>query len=154
MKRRLLDTPRAHRGFSLIEVLVALLVLSIGLLGLAMLQVTGMKFNSDAYFRTQATYLAYDIIERVRANGDAVGTDRYVASAPPTGTIPNCDTTACDSTQLATYDLDRWYRKLHTVLPRNPTSDSSIARDVNKYTVTIRWMERELPMQQVWVIQL
>lgn len=145
---------RSDGGFTLIEVLVALLVLSIGLLGLAMLQVTGMKFNSDAYLRTQSTYLAYDIIDRLRANQDAIGTDKYVASARPTGTIPNCDTTECDSTKLAIYDLDRWYGKLHAVLPRNPSSDSSITRTGNKYTITIRWMERELPMQQVWVIEL
>ncbi|HLE93281.1 MAG TPA: type IV pilus modification protein PilV, partial [Sulfuricaulis sp.] len=57
-----------HRGFSLIEVLVALLVLSIGLLGLAALQTTSLQYNTGSYFRTQATFLAYDIIDRMRAN--------------------------------------------------------------------------------------
>src|SRR5690606_3260878 len=62
---------RPQHGFSLIEVLVALLVLSVGLLGLAMLQIEGLKHNTDAYYRTQATVLAYDIIDRMRANSDA-----------------------------------------------------------------------------------
>jgi type IV pilus assembly protein PilV len=154
MKNRLFYTSRINRGFSLIEVLVALLVLSIGLLGLAMLQATGMKFNSDAYLRTQATYLAYDIIDRIRTNKDVAISDPYVASAPPTGTIPNCDTSLCDTAQLVSYDLDRWYGKLHKVLPRDPNADSSIAKNANEYTITIRWMERELPMEQVWVVEL
>lgn len=60
--------PRAARGFTLIEALVALLVLSIGLLGVAALQLTSLQNNSAAAIRTQATYLAYDIADRMRAN--------------------------------------------------------------------------------------
>ena len=51
---------RCQSGFSIVEVLVALFVLSIGLLGLAALQAQGLRFNHDAYVRTQATNAAYD----------------------------------------------------------------------------------------------
>lgn len=54
-------------GFTLIEILVTVIVLSIGLLGLAGLQATSFKFNSTAYQRSQATSLAYDIADRIRA---------------------------------------------------------------------------------------
>ena len=65
--------PQKHqKGFSLVEILVALLILSIGLLGLAALQTTSLKFNTDSYMRTQATYFVYDIIDRMRANSDSV----------------------------------------------------------------------------------
>ncbi|MCC6136508.1 MAG: type IV pilus modification protein PilV [Gammaproteobacteria bacterium] len=60
-------------GFTLIEILVTVIVLSIGLLGLAGLQAVALKFNSTAYQRSQATVLIYDMIERVRSNS---GTDR------------------------------------------------------------------------------
>ncbi|OGI53919.1 MAG: type IV pilus modification protein PilV [Candidatus Muproteobacteria bacterium RIFCSPHIGHO2_12_FULL_60_33] len=55
----------AIAGFSLIEVLVALLVLSIGLPGWAALQTTSLKYNTDSYFRTQATYFVHDIVDRM-----------------------------------------------------------------------------------------
>jgi type IV pilus modification protein PilV len=58
-------------GFTLLEVLVAVLVLAIGLLGLARLQMTVMKSNQSAYLRSQASLLAYDISERMRANRTA-----------------------------------------------------------------------------------
>ena len=58
---------RSH-GFSMIEVLVTLLVLSIGLLGLAAMQVRSIKNTHSAYLRSQATYLAYDMLDRMRAN--------------------------------------------------------------------------------------
>jgi len=57
-----------QRGFTLLEVLIALLVLSIGLLGLAALQTTGLRSNEMASMRTTATQLAYDISDRMRAN--------------------------------------------------------------------------------------
>ncbi|MFL6713216.1 MAG: type IV pilus modification protein PilV, partial [Sulfurifustis sp.] len=73
----------ASQGFTLVEVLVTLVVLSIGLLGLAMLQLESLKHNTDAYFRTQATMLAYEIIDRMRANVDAARGGSYVAAAAP-----------------------------------------------------------------------
>ena len=62
----------AHRsrGFTLVEVLVALVVLSIGLLGVAALQLTSLRSNHSSAMRSQATFLAYDIIDRMRANRD------------------------------------------------------------------------------------
>ena len=86
-----IDTRSAMEGFSLIEVLVALFVLSIGLLGLAALQTTGLKLNHQSYERTQATLQAYDIIDRMRTNksgtGDTVNTtydNVSLGSAPGT----------------------------------------------------------------------
>lgn len=58
-----------QKGFTLLEVLVAMLVLSIGLLGLAGLMASSLRNNHSAYYRTQATWLAYDVIDRMRVNG-------------------------------------------------------------------------------------
>ncbi len=58
-------------GFTLMEVMVALLILSIGLLGIAALQAKSLKINHGAYQRTQAIFLAYDMMDRLRANRTA-----------------------------------------------------------------------------------
>ena len=104
-------------GFTLLEVLIALLVLSIGLLGLAALQTTGLRSNQMASMRTTATQLAYDISDRMRANPQAVAdttNDPYVIAhddAAPT-IATNCKTTDCTPAQLATYDLAQWKNAL------------------------------------------
>ncbi len=58
-------------GFTLLEVMIALLILSIGLLGLAALQANSLKINHGALLRTQATFLTYDMMDRLRANRTA-----------------------------------------------------------------------------------
>lgn len=151
--------PLRHRGFSLIEVLVALLVLSIGLLGLAALQTVSLQYNTGSYYRTQAAFLAYDIIDRMRvnsvavANSDGNGYDQPTSSAV-TATV-NCDTAACSSADLATYDVRRWYDKAVATLPNAATTPPTIDIDSNRRaTITIRWMERDLSWSQQWIVQL
>lgn len=148
-----------NHGFSLVEVLVALLVLSIGLLGLAALQTTSLQYNTGSYFRTQATFMAYDIIDRMRANLSAVansdgnGYDQP-ASANVTAST-NCDTTSCTSAQLALYDVKKWYDRAVATLPEAANFPPTIQIDSsNLVTITIRWRERDLQMSQIWTVQL
>jgi len=68
---------KRQRGFSMVEVLVSLLVISLGLLGLAALQSTSMKSTHSAYLRTQATQYAHDILDRMRANREAARAGAY-----------------------------------------------------------------------------
>jgi type IV pilus assembly protein PilV len=123
-------------GFSLIEVLVAILVLAIGLLGLAALQARGLKFNHDSYARSQATFLAYDIIDLMRANAAGALAGNYVGVANP----GNCDPSKPDDGRtLAARDLACWYASLGAVLP---AGDATIAQNGNQIFITIRWQER------------
>lgn len=160
---------RTYKGFSLIEVLVALLVLSIGLLGLAALQTTSLKFNTDSYMRTQATYFVYDIIDRMRANSDSVvagGTydvPDATSAASIISTYQSCkastcacnDTGACSAAQLATHDLGRWYERMDKVLPGSSSNLATIGIDgAKRVTVTIRWTERDISKNQKWEVQL
>lgn len=62
------NIPRRQAGFSLLEVLIAVLVLGFGLLGFALLQTMNVRFVQSANYRTQATNLAYDLTEQMRAN--------------------------------------------------------------------------------------
>ena len=64
---------RIASGFTLIEVLVALLIVALGMLGNAMLQLQGMKNSNDAYLRSQIGLFAYDIADKIRANRECQG---------------------------------------------------------------------------------
>lgn len=165
---------RTDSGFSLIEVLVALLVLSIGLLGLAMLQVQGMRFTADSYQRSQATILAYDLMDRMRANKVGADAGAYCLTVPApavtcTTTAPpvavTCATSGGCTTKedLAKYDITQWYALQKSSLNVNTTTYSSISRtqvvmpsgnSVWQYTITMRWFDRDLPVSQDWVVEL
>lgn len=119
---------RMHQaGFTLIEVLIALIILSIGLLGLAGLQATGIRQNHSSLLRSQATILAYDIADRVRANRqDALANNVYNialgASASGSG--------------VALADLTEWKAELAQKLP---SGDGSIVRAGTIFTITVTW---------------
>jgi len=165
--------PHTVRGFTLIEILIALLVLSLGLIGLAMLQATGLRFNNDSYMRSQATILAYDIIDRMRANKTSADAGDYCLDsktpACETKTVP-ADEKCGDDTKdgcasgkdVATYDVSRWYA-LQKALLSPGSSPSSIVRKsvtttsgktVFQYEITMRWSERDTNIDQVWVVEI
>jgi type IV pilus assembly protein PilV len=108
---------RACRGVGLIEVMIAIIVVSIGILAVIGMQVTGKQANYDAVQRTTAAHLAYDMIERMRANPSALGA--YAAagvlgngslSAP--GQSCSSTGTACSPAQMAAMDLYEWERAM------------------------------------------
>ena len=103
-------------GFSLTEVLVAMLVLALGLLGLAALQIAGVRSNQTAYYRSIATQLAYDIAYRMRANPVGV-TDGAYNQGTPGSSLTQCETGSCTPDVLAGYDLMQWNSALAANLP-------------------------------------
>lgn len=132
---------RSLQGFSLLEVLVALLVLAIGLLGLAALQARGVKFNHEAYARSQATYLAYEIMDLMRAN--RAKAPLYVTTKPD----GNCACNPSVSTDVAN-DLCCWTHALEAALPSGSfvltqtTGAGTLDENDDRFEVTIRWQER------------
>jgi type IV pilus assembly protein PilV len=106
--------PGLQRGITLLEVLVALVVLSIGLIGLAGLQSTSLRMNNSAYMRSQATALAYDMADRVRANIDAGA----AYDDPTAAATANCEgSTGCSALEMAQNDMFRWLEQISEVLP-------------------------------------
>jgi type IV pilus assembly protein PilV len=129
-----------ERGFSLIEVLVALVVLSVGLLGLAALQSTATQFNASAYTRSQATLLAYDIADRIRANRQAALGGAYTSPYP--GTAPTCADVPAGT--VAQQDLIAWRRALACSLPSG-TGEVAFNAGTQVLTIRVRWDESRDP---------
>jgi type IV pilus assembly protein PilV len=121
------------RGMTLVEVLVALVVLSVGLLGIAALQMTSLRNNLGAHLRSQATVLAYDITDRMRANRTrANDSNDYIRGFGPVA-APAADATLKD------LDLYAWKNALRNTLPGG---DGQIERVGNVFRITIRWTEQ------------
>ena len=145
-------------GFTLLEVLIALLVLSIGLLGLAALQTIGMKFNHQSYQRTQAVFQAYDILDRIRANPR--GRESY-KNVPGNFTVTNTNCiavgTACTAEELANFDIAVWKRAVAETLVDgrasvclgtiNNTANLPCAPGGSVHRVAITWQENDLRMR-------
>ncbi len=102
-----LRQPAANeRGFTLLEVLVTVVIFSVGLLGIAGLQMTGMKQTHNSLLRSVATTQAVDIADRMRANSQAVLDGDYKSA--PTSCTADCASNQCTSAQMAEYDLCQW----------------------------------------------
>lgn len=124
------------KGVSLIEVLVAVIILAFGLLGLAGLQSVSLRNNNSAMMRTQATYLAQDIIDRMRVNKtaaiDDMSYEQAMATAKPT--------VAANSPQDV-IDRNAWLTSIETALP---SGDGEINCDnaTDVCEITIQWNDR------------
>lgn len=145
-------------GFTLIEVLVALLVLAIGLLGLAALQTQGVRFNHDAAVRTQATNLAQDMLERLRIQrmrleelersggppaltypADLVEfTTANFPAEPADGYVCNNATSAAPASQL-----ECWLADVTNMLPEGAATIEQQAADLATLDIELMWLDRE-----------
>lgn len=118
---------QSQQGVTLIEVLVAVIVLSIGLLGLAGLQSVGLTHNQSANFRSTATMMTYSILDSMRANRTEAMNGSYnitLGASIPSGS------------SIAGQDLDNWLSELTL---RLPAGTGAINVDNNVVTVTIQW---------------
>ena len=128
----MISFPRNQRGATLIEVLVALLITAIGVMGAAAVQLNSVKFNQAAKFRSNAVFLANDISDRMWANrvvalkGDY---DIAIDDDAPTGT------------GAVAVDLREW---LGEVALRLPAGDGAVIRDDTRFTIRIQWSEGRL----------
>ena len=128
------------KGFTLLEVMIALVIFSIGLLGLAGLQGISVQNNQVAFSRTVANQLAYDMADRIRNNkaGD------YTVSIP--GSATSCITSSadCNANALALYDLYDWNRTLNDAKNNLSNVVGTVTRNGSVYTITIAWDEKNL----------
>ena len=139
---------RQTQGFTFIEVLIAILVISIGLLGMAGLQTTGIQQSHNSYLKTQASILAYDMADRMRANLQGVADGEYndVDSVnSPVKAEPGCisSNSPCSSEDTASHDIYQWTHKSATgsVANQLPSGFGMVSQNGGIFTITVLWDE-------------
>ena len=116
--------PPRSRGFTLVEILIAIGVFSIGLLGIAGLQVSGMRFTKGAEVRATAAMQAATMADRMRANRAAVQDGNYnTQGTMPTSSDKDCATVSCTPAETATYDLLNWNTSAGNTKPTQSNAD-------------------------------
>lgn len=146
---------KQQRGFSLIEALVAFLVLSVGMLGIASLQVISLKAGAAAVNRSMVVIKVEEILERIRNNPTQVSS---YATASATGANQGCNdystVTSCTPARMALDDTYRWIEDLKARMP-NTSVTASIqviaptpgVQPASTVTVTVNWNERSTETQ-------
>lgn len=122
--------PVAQRGATLIEVLIAIIVLAIGLLGLALLQITSVQSNHSAYYRSQVTILASDLADRMRANRTAALGSAYVFDFPASSSSNSVSGTQAQK------DKAEWLNALALTLPEGT---GKVEKTGALVTISVRW---------------
>ena len=136
MSRVINNLVKSNKGFTLIEVLIAVLVLSIGLLGLAALQANGLRSNFGSYTRSQAVILANDMADRIRANPTAATANLYDNINGPAGDPNSCLAADCTTAQIALHDTAVWYLNLQNALPNGT---GTVTGNGTVFTVSVMW---------------
>ncbi len=143
---------RTTSGFTLIEVLIAMLILSLGLLGIAGTLLTATRSSTSNYLRQQGVQYAYDIVDRMHANSTIAnsassGNPYVVALAAPAATIgKDCTATSCNTAQMAAYDVWQWQTTLKNNLPgglgRVSVTPVGTPATTAQITVTVTWSDQ------------
>lgn len=133
-----------QNGFTLLEALLTLFVLSVGVLGAAGLQMQGMRSSNMSLQRTIVVMKTQEIIERMRVNKDGVRNGDYTGIPQDNG----CNSgSTCSTSQLAAHDLFTWQTELAQMLPSVNSSTIVIVPGANAnlpsmVTVTTTWTDR------------
>ena len=134
---------KTSQGFTFLEILVAMIVLAIGLFGMAAMQTNGLKSTLQAYNNGQASQLAYDLIDRMRTNiavsRNAVGANTYLDISPASAQeYADCAqvANACSATQMAEQDLFLWHQSITGKLPQG-TGIISFVDPI--FTISVQW---------------
>jgi len=151
-------TQQRQRGFSLLEVMIAVVIVSIGFLATARMQIEGLRASQSAYFISQANFMVREMSDRMRANPAGVALNAYKdISTSALTSWPQCmnSQTVCTPDEVAAADLAAWSRHLYPppisedFIAILPSSDNIVAEGrvefdatTNTYTIDVVWSER------------
>ena len=137
--------PFRFDGYTLIEVLIAMILMAISMLGLASMHSHSNRSNYQAHFQTQSVSQAIDIVERMRLNPIGVERNFYTQSLIPSSHYKDCSVPrqVCSAQELATFDLVQWNRVNALRLPGGSGSVSSIGGGTgNVFQVSVYWQSQ------------
>ncbi len=134
---------RNQAGFSLLEVMIAVIVVSVGVLGISALQTTSSVFTESALYRSQAASLATEMVERMRSNVTEAKAGGYNISSLPSHS-QNCvgPESDCTPEQIRNHDLRVWSNRVTNQLPSGTATISSgpdNGDDPVDITLTLQW---------------
>lgn len=133
--------PQHPKGFTLIEVLIAVSILTVGLLGLVSLQAIALRYNHQSLQLSTATQLANEMADRMRANPAGVKTNKYDTITAKPATDPGCNAAhPCNPMQLATHDAFEWYTEISQLLT---AGNGSVNVSGTLFTINLAWQEVE-----------
>lgn len=150
---------RRQRGISMVESLVALVVIGVGMLGIAGLYLSSLQSSRTAKLRSYAVELAGSIADKIRANRDAAAaydTSKY-GGAPKT---KDCDTKTCLAADIAQDDLAHWIEDIKAQLPGaakvkgTVTVTDRAAPNLDSYLITVTWREANSDIDYSYVVPL
>ncbi len=118
----------SQRGLSLLEAMIALVIISVGLLGIAALQINALKQNNSAYWHSKAVWIAHDMAERMRANSSV--TNDYIGIDTATPYAQDCQAAPCTPAQMVVADAADWKAMVETLpsgrgIIRNPVANET-----------------------------
>ena len=133
---------KKNTGFTLIEVLIAMLVLAVGLLGLAGFQVFSLRNNQSAYNRSQATQLAYDMADKIRANpaeANNLASSTYVLTSAAILQTSCNSSPGCTPAMMAQNDRALWNANIISALGSFGAGSITVDPATKVFTITINW---------------
>jgi type IV pilus assembly protein PilV len=141
---------RRQKGVSIVEALVAVVILSVGMLGIAGLYLESIRANRSALSRTTSVQLVNDMADRIRANRGGLDEYELDAGSPPSGG-EDCAAAACSPAELALFDKVRWHESVVANLPNGPDGNTpprtsivytaATADTPAGYVVMAEWLE-------------
>lgn len=144
---------RKERGLTLIEILVTVIILAVGLLGVASLTMGGLKNNQSAFLRTQAMLLASDMADRMRLNSaEAIAGNYDGFSTKSSISAPSCGSSGCKADERVKADKFEWAQLVNganggmAMLPGGEgliSGGGGSTSAGNTFTITIRWAESQ-----------
>lgn len=118
-----------QQGFSLLEVMIAIFITAIGVLGAAAMQLNALKYTDSSRLTSQASFIVYDVIDRIRANADPVQLAQYE--------LANLDSAPSVANSVLTTDLKDFANAVASL----PEGEGAIDVDGSEVTVALSWSE-------------